>query len=174
MKIAITDVETTGLLAEKHEIIEIGTVIFDDQTFEILDTIDVKIKPEHIEDADPIALQVNGYNIDDWKDAVPLSDAMRIYSEKTSGCMFCAHNMIFDFGFMEQAFKKVGLENKFDKHRIDIFTLAWSKIPHDKIPKWSLKTICEYLEIPPEPVVHRGINGAMAEYQVYKKLMQKI
>lgn len=172
MRIAITDVETSGLYADKHEIVEIGLVVFDDQTFEILDTMDVKVKPEHPEDFDPKALQVNGYNEEDWKDSIPLPDAMKVFIEKTEGCMFCAHNMIFDFGFIEQALKKSGLENKFDKHRIDIFTLAWSKIPHNKMTKWSLKTICEYLQIPPEPAVHRGINGAMVEYEVYKKLMQ--
>lgn len=172
MKIAITDVETSGMDPVKNEIVEIGLVVFDDQTFEILDTMDVKVKPEHPENFDAIAKQINGYNENDWKDALPLSEAIKVFVQKTEGCMFCAHNMTFDFGFIEQAFKKNGLQNKFDKHQIDIFTLAWAKIPHDKMPKWSLKTICQYLEIPPEPAVHRGINGAMTEYEVYKKLMQ--
>ncbi len=172
MKIAITDVETSGLDATKNEIVEIGLVVFDDQTFEILDTLDIKVKPEHPENFDEIAKKVNGYNEADWKDAVSLEEAMKIYLQKTEGCMFCAHNMIFDFAFIFEAFKKTGMQNKFDKHMIDMFTLAWSKIPHNKMQKWSLKTICEYLEIPPEPDVHRGINGAMREFEVYKKLMQ--
>lgn len=172
MKIAITDLETSGLYSDKHEIVEIGLVVFNDETFEILDTMDIKVKPEHPENFDPIAKQVNGYNDEDWKDAIALSQAMQMYLQKTEGCMFCAHNMIFDFSFIDEALKKTGLLHKFDKHRIDLFTLAWSKIPHDKMPKWSLKTICEYLEIPPEPSVHRAINGAMAEYEVYKKLMK--
>jgi len=154
-----------------HEIIEIGLVVFDDQNFEILDTLDIKIKPEHPENFDPMAKQINGYKEEDWKEAVSLEKAMKLYADKTLGTMFCAHNAMFDYGFITKAFGKCGIKNYFDKHTIDIFTLAWSKIPHDKIEKWSLKTICQYLNIPPEPIIHRGINGAMAEYEVYKKLM---
>ncbi len=172
MKIAITDIETSGLDVDVHEIIEIGLVVFDDETFEILDTMNVKVKPEHPEIFDPIAKQVNGYNDEDWKDAIPLADALKIFVSKTVGCRFCAHNMILDFSFIEKSLKRFGIENTMDYHKIDILSLAWAKIPHDKMPRWSLKTICQYLEIPPEPAVHRGINGAMAEYEVYKKLMQ--
>lgn len=172
MKIAIVDVETTGLDIGTHEIIEIGAIVFDDKDFKIIDTVDLKVKPEHPENSDPKALVVNGYNETDWQDAIPLSDAMKIFVEKTNGAMFCAHNMAFDYHFINIALKKCGIENKMDYHNIDIFTLAWAKIPHEKIHRWGLKTICEYLEIPPEPAVHRGINGAMAEYEVYKKLMQ--
>jgi DNA polymerase III alpha subunit (gram-positive type) len=172
MKIAITDVETTGLDSDINEIIEIGLVIFDDQTFEILDTLDVKVKPEHPEIFDPGAKQINGYDEKDWQEAMSLEQAIKIYADKTAGTMFCAHNMVFDHTFITKALNKFNLVNNFDWHMVDIFTLAWAKIPHDKMTKWSLKTICEYLEIPPEPTVHRGINGAMVEFEVYKKLMK--
>lgn len=172
MKIAVIDLETTGLDVDTNEIIEIGGVIFDDTDFKIIDTIDLKVKPEHPEIHHPKAYEVNGYNEADWKDALPLYEAMKIFKEKTEGCMFCAHNIAYDYNFVQKAFAKTGLENKMDYHNIDIFTLAWAKIPHDEMPRWGLKAICEYLQIPPEPAIHRGINGAMAEYEVYKKLMQ--
>ncbi len=134
--------------------------------------MDVKVKPEHPEIFDPIAKQINGYNEKDWQEAISLEEAIKTYTDKTSGAIFCAHNMIFDYAFITKAIKKYNMVSNFDRHMVDIFTLAWAKIPHDKMIKWSLKTICEYLEIPPEPAIHRGINGAMAEYEVYKKLMQ--
>lgn len=172
MKIAITDVETTGLDANINEIIEIGLVVFDDQTFEILDTLDIKIKPEHPETFDPIAKKVNGYNEKLWENSVSLEEAMKIYVSKTNDAMFCAHNVTFDYNFITKALEKSKMTNSFfNYYTIDTYSLAWSKIPHDKIESWSLKSICEYLEIAPEPEVHRGINGAMVEYEVYKKLM---
>ncbi|MES3005242.1 MAG: 3'-5' exonuclease [Patescibacteria group bacterium] len=172
MKIAITDLETSGLDEQTHEILEIGLVVFDSNTFEILDTLDIKIKPEYPERFDPEAIRINGYNENEWKHAVSLKTAMHLYSEKTSDAIFCAHNMIFDFKFIKKAFEKTSLPIPFNRHSIDIFTLAWAKISHDDTTRWSLKAICEYLNIPPEPSTHRAFNGAMAEYQVYKKLMQ--
>ena len=125
--IAITDVETTGLDFAIQEIVEIGLVVIDQQTLEILNTLDVKVKPEHIETADDFALKVNGYNKTDWKDAITLKEAMSIYGEKTKGAIFCAHNVTFDWSFIFEVFKKTGVKNQMDHHRIDLFTMIWMK-----------------------------------------------
>ena len=60
--LAFIDVETTGFDPETQEIIELGVVIArptgdDAMDYEIVDEIDLKIKPEHIETADPQALR---------------------------------------------------------------------------------------------------------------------
>jgi DNA polymerase III alpha subunit (gram-positive type) len=172
MKIAITDVETTGLDCNFHEIIEIGAVIFDSETFEIEEEINIKVSPQFPDRIDPAAQAVNGYNEKDWLYSPSLLEAMEFYQLKTDGCMFSAHNMIFDYGFIQAAFKKVGLEDKFLRHKIDLLTLAWAKIPHHKMRGWSLKKVCEALDIAPEPDIHRAVNGAMSGYLIYKKLMQ--
>ena len=169
MKIALTDVETTGLDSKKHEILEIGLVVFDSEPlFEIYDTLDIKVKPEHIETAEPKALEINGYNKADWEEALPLKEAMELYWDKAQGCMFASHNVAFDYSFIGPCPHRFDTSNY---HKLDTFTLAWIKIPHDKIKRWNLKSICEYLEIEPEPAVHRGINGAQAAYNVYTRLM---
>jgi len=59
-----------------------------------------------------------------------------------------------------------------DYHRLDLLSIAWTKSLKDK-EKWSLKTACEIFNIPPEPEVHRAINGAMTAYQLFKKLNNK-
>lgn len=170
MKIAMTDAETTGLDPRKHEIIEIGLVVFESEApFTIMDTLDIKVKPEHIETASPEALRINGYKEEDWKDAVSIDEAMEMYRSKARGCIFAAHNVIFDYSFIGPAPKKF---DDFDRHKIDTFSLAWAKIPHDKMKYWSLKSICEYLNISPEPEIHRAINGAMSAYRVYVELMR--
>jgi len=58
MKIAVTDVKTSGLDADIHKIIEIGLVVFANHTFEILDTMSVKVTPEHPEICHPKAYEV--------------------------------------------------------------------------------------------------------------------
>lgn len=172
MMIALTDLETTGLNPLNHEIIEIGCVIFDNSTFEIHAKLNFKVKPENIAGADPKALQVNGYNEKDWEDGMTLFQALNFYSQATEKCTFMAHNAMFDWSFIDVAFTKEGISHQLNKHKIDTVSVAWSKIPHNKVFGWSLKTLCSYFGIPPEPEVHRAINGAMQTYEVYKKLMQ--
>lgn len=170
-KIAIIDVETSGLEATHHEILEVGMVVFDLDTFSITDLYESKVRPERIEDAEPRALEVNGYDHEEWEGAPSLHEVMMQLYERTQDTTFCAHNMIFDWSFLQAAEKKTGIILPFGRHKIDLLTLAWGKLPHDKVHAWSLKTICTYLHILPEPKRHRALNGALAEYAVFTKLM---
>lgn len=171
MKIAFTDVETSGLNPSLHEIVSIGCVIFDHNTFEISDQFEFKTHINHPEQGSNEAFRVNGYNEKEWKDAVSLDIAMMEYRYRTKDCMFAAHNVVFDYSFIKEAFNRCGMAMTFSRHKIDLFTLAWAKIPSSAMEKWSLKAICEKIGIEPEPEVHTALNGAMKGYEVYKKLM---
>jgi len=169
--IAMTDVETGGLDPKVDEILGIGLVVFESEPpFKVLDTLDIKVKPEHIETASPQALAINGYNEKDWEAAIPLGGAMDLYRSKARGSMFAAHNVTFDWGFIGDSKRKF---DDFDRHKIDTLSLAWGIIPHDKIKSWSLKGICEYLGIEPEPQIHNALTGATKAYEVYVKLMDR-
>lgn len=171
MKIALVDIETTGLDSTLHEIIEIGCIIFDHATFQVYGQMNFKVRPEHLQDAHPKALEINGYNKKEWKDAISLSEALMFFAKATEGCTFMAHNAMFDWSFIDFNLQKQKIPHSINKHKIDTVSIAWAKIPHDKVSSWSLKTLCSYFGIPPEPKIHRAINGAECAYQVYKKLM---
>lgn len=174
MKLAIIDLETTGLDPTTNEIIEIGLVVCDSHTFEVLDTWDIKVKPERPEDGHPDAYKVNGYNEEDWKEAVPLATALDWLSRKTRSMTMMAYNVSFDYGFLQAAFKKEGMKDPMNYHRLDLLTLAWANIPHSKMQSWSLKSVCSYLRIVPEAAIHRGAAGAGKAYEVYKALMSPV
>ena len=169
--LAITDVETTGLHPDKHEIIEIGLVLADQKNGNILDTLDIKIKPSHIETASPRALEINGYKPEDWTRAISLQTAMKKYATKAKNGLFCAHNITFDWGFIEKAFQTTGASHSMDYHRIDLLTIAWRELGPKGLDRLNLNSIAEFLGVPPEPKVHRGINGAMTEYLILKKIL---
>ena len=65
---AFIDIETTGLNLLAHEIIEIGCVLATPK-LKVIEEFELKIKPKHIENSDPVALKVNHYNEKDWEDA---------------------------------------------------------------------------------------------------------
>lgn len=171
--LAITDVETTGINPDKHEIIEIGLLVVRQADFKIIDKLDIKVRPENIEDAMPAALKVNGYREEEWKDAVSLYAAMEKYREKVEDAVFLAHPLTFDWGFIDRAFKKTKIENPMDYHQLDIFSMAWMLLyEDDKLPKVTLTELARYFNIPPEPTPHRAINGARIAYDILKKLME--
>ncbi|MES2213458.1 MAG: 3'-5' exonuclease [Patescibacteria group bacterium] len=168
----MTDLETSGSVFSEHEILEIGLVVFDQNTFEILDTLNVKVKSEHIENAVSAALERNGYSEVDWKDAVSLAEAVKIYAEKTKGAIFCAFNTTFDWGFMNEAFRKTKVKDEMDYHRLDLLSIAWER-GLKRQESWSLKKTCEIFDVPPEPDPHSTLNGAMVAYELFKKLELK-
>ena len=171
--IAITDVETTGLDVRRHEIIEIGLVVIDQKTFEIKDTLDIKVAPSHIETSDPKSSLVTGYRPDHWGGAVSLKEAMTQYAAKTQGALFAAWNVAFDWQFIEEAFRATGVRNGMDYHLVDVPSIAWSLLRGKGLGTFRLEKVCEFLGIPPEPSPHRGINGAMKAYEVLKRLLAR-
>ena len=172
--ISMVDVETTGLDAQKHEIIEVGLVEFEDQApFKIIRTLDLKVKPEHPETGEAKAFEVNGYTEEEWKDAESLVEVLHQVGEVDHRSTLMSYNISFDWAFLEAAYKKAKMRSLFDYHRLDLFTIAWMGIPHEEIANWKLKTVCEKLGIAPEPDIHRALNGAMAGYDVYRSLCEK-
>lgn len=169
--IAFTDLEMSGLDPKKHEIIEMGLILADAQTLEILERLNLKIQPEDLASADPASLVFNGYSNEEWTDAVSLKDAMTEYARLTQGALFAAWNSPYDWSFIVQAFYKTGLQNSMDYHTLDVFTAGYEKLAHNPdVEVFKLSGLCKYFGIPKEPMPHRAINGAERAYEVYKKL----
>jgi len=174
--LAFIDVETTGFDPETQEIIELGVVIArptgdDAMDYEIVDEIDLKIKPEHIETADPQALRVNGYDESAWIFAHSLEEAMKVFSEKTEGCIFVAHNLAFDYLFIDKAFQKTGVENKLFYAKMDTISIAFAKLHKKKdIDKFRLSKLCEYFGVENNKA-HTALSDARATFEVFQHLM---
>jgi len=167
---AFIDIETTGLNLLKNEIIEIGCVVTT-PTLEIIEEFELKVKPEHIENADPIALKVNHYNKEEWESAVSLEKAMRILNEKVKDCIMVGHNISFDAGFLEYAFNKTKTVNTMHYHKLDTISVAWAKLHNDpSLEHLSLHEMCTRFGIKNERA-HSALPDARATFELYKKLI---
>lgn len=167
--LAIVDVETSGDDELKHEILEIGLVVVRQKDLEVISSGNWLVRPHHIENAIPAALERNGYNERDRRDARELTEAMPLFSEKTKDAVFTSFNVSFDWAFIKNAFRMTGAPNLMDYHRLDILTLAWAAAG-DKLERFNLKAVSEYFNVPHEPDPHRGINGAETALAVLKKI----
>lgn len=169
--LAFIDIETTGLSLTKNEIIEIGCVITS-PLLEKIEEFEIKIKPERIEEADPVAIKINRYNEEDWKDALPLKEALLIFLAKVKDCIMVGHNVSFDVSFLEYSFNKLGMTNSLHYHRLDTVSIAWAKLHKEPdLEHFSLRELGERFEIRNEKA-HSALPDARATFLLYKKLME--
>ena len=178
--LAFIDVETTGLDPERHEIIEIGCIVAKQvpssngrgATLEILEEFESKVKPEHLETAEPEALRVNGYNSGDWLFAPDLTQVMKTVAEITPGANIIGQNVFFDWQFVDRAFKKTGVQNRMHYHRLDLMSMVFAKCYHDeRLQRFNLGSLCEYFGVKND-AAHTALADIRATVEVYKKLLE--
>ncbi|HEV7424245.1 MAG TPA: 3'-5' exonuclease [Candidatus Paceibacterota bacterium] len=168
--LAFIDIETTGLDVWKHEIIEIGAVITTPD-LEVIEEFELKIKPEHIENADPTSMKINHYDPKDWVGARTLKDAMVIFTDKVKDAIMVGQNVAFDSGFLEHAYAKTNISNTMHYHKFDTISIAWAKLHREPdLEHFSLRELCLRFGIENKSP-HTGLGDARATYELYKKLM---
>jgi len=161
------DVETTGLDPQVQEIIEFAAVR--DDTGESFET---KIKPSRIETASEYALKLNGYNEEDWANAPTMAEILPHIVEFLEGVVIAGQNPRFDASFINAASKEHGIDLRVDYHVIDVATLTYEHLFPCGIESLSLKNVCEFLGVAPEPSVHRALNGALTAQRIYHILLR--
>ena len=98
--LAFVDIETTGLNLIENEIIQIGCVVTD-ISLKVIEEFEIKIKPKHIETSDPVSLKISHYDPEEWKEAVNLKQAIKIFADKTENTIMVGHNISFDASFLD-------------------------------------------------------------------------
>lgn len=174
--LAFVDLETTGLDPEIHEIIEIAFILARQPDLVVLEVWDRRVRPQHIQTADPTALRVNGYRPEAWQDSIPLSEALVIFRESVRDAIVITYRSCFDVPFLVQGLKDAGLvqdgDDPFGYYVLDVLSMAWQGL-YGFIPQFRQKVVAEYLSIAPEPEPHTALNGAQSAFQIYRKLMME-
>ena len=116
------------------------------------------------------ALDVIDYSPRAWANAVDLETALTAYTKKASDAVFCSYNVFLTYSFLDAGFKSAGVEDPTDYHRLDLFTLAWSRLGMASL---SFDQICRKLNIPPEPKPHRASTGAAKQLAVLRALLYR-
>jgi len=177
--LAFIDTETTGL-GINNELIEMAVVRVEPNNFKILEEWEIKIKPQHLELADPEALKLNHYNEDDWQKAADLETALKIFLEKTSNTILVGDNLSFDWFFIHKALAECNLQSTFDYRKLvssyyykglDIFSLAWQKLrKSSEFQRLSLSELANRFNIKQEKA-HSALDDARTTYKIFLKLL---
>jgi DNA polymerase III epsilon subunit-like protein len=169
--LAFVDTETTGVALD-HELLEIGVVRVNPFNFSVIDEWEAKIKPFNLANADPEAFKINGYNEEDWKNAISEEEAMKKFLEKTEGTMLCGHNIVFDWYYIHKALLRYKLSPTFFYKSLDTFAMAWTKLRNEtSLKAFSLKELSLYYGINQDKP-HTALDDAKTTYKVFLELIK--
>ena len=165
----VLDLETTGVSSSNDSIIEIGAVIFNKETFEIINTFRQIVIPEH------------GY--DRWYDGgkltkefvkengIPLKDAMEKFHAFIGDVAlvdFHTYNAPFDRKFFEKAIAKYPCE--YLSNWTCILQKARKHLPVIKSHK--LEDVCKHYGISTEEA-HRALDDCLNALEVLERRAQE-
>ncbi len=162
-KYVVVDVETTGLSAEEHEIIEIGAIIVNNQQIEAKFHSLVRAK----ESISQVIAALTGLTDDILqREGRELAEITKEFLVFAGDLPVVSHNADFDYGFLRAACESCRLP-LFSNQRID--TLALAKRLVDDVQNYKLKTLLTHFGIEASGA-HRSLDDCFSTKQLYEKL----
>jgi len=176
--LAIVDVETTGLFAGYHEMIDLGLVMTD-LDGRVVDSLFIHIQPDHPERLSEGARRVNGFDAAKWRQMHALAkgaavDSIISFHRRVAGdkpVLLVAFNSQFDAAFLDHLFRSRGTTWRTLYHYfvLDIPSMAWALGYRDLTGA----ALAKRLGVADEPRVadeHTGLTGAMLNVRIYQAL----
>jgi DNA polymerase-3 subunit epsilon len=159
-KLAFVDVETSGGSATHDRIIEIGILRVEDG--EVVRTYKTLVNGQTYVPA--FIQQMTGIRESDLQEAPTFRDIMQEVYEILDGCVFVAHNVRFDYGFVRNEFRRYG--HTFTSRLLCTAKLSRALFPHHT--RHNLDIIMERFGITCENR-HRAFDDALAMWEFYRK-----
>jgi DNA polymerase-3 subunit epsilon len=149
--LAIIDVETTGASPVYDRILEIAIIRIEQG--KVTETFTSVIDPEkHIPDT---IMSLTGITEGELKRAPTFSDISHDVHNLIAGCILVAHNVRFDYGFVKNEFKRLGV-----KYTAECFcTVKLSRALFPEYSKHDLSTIIDRFDFDC-PARHRALADA--------------
>lgn len=178
----ILDIEASGTNYEKHSIVSIGALDFNNPDNRFYGECRIW-EGAHIMEG---ALEVNGYTEAQITDSTKKSEAELInefllWSEGLTDRTLAGQNVSFDRDMARAATSRAGLNWNLAYRTLDTHTMCWMHMvkagltpPLDEEHRRSaldLDAILNYCGIPDEPDPHYALTGAMCHAEVASRLL---
>ena len=178
----IIDVEASGTNYEKHSIVSLGALDFDNPTDRLY--LECRIwDGAHIMEE---ALGINGYTEDQINDPMKMTEAELVkafleWSQHMGDRTLVGQNVSFDRDMVKTASGRAGIPWDLAHRTIDTHSLCWMHMvkrgltpPIDSQHRRSalnLDAIMNYCGIPDEPEPHNALTGALSHAEVTSRLL---
>lgn len=190
MRAIVVDVETGGLNASEHPIIQIAAIGIDLDLLTPIERFERKIVFRK-EKAEAKALSLNSYNEAEWKRSAvhpvkaceEFTDFVKSFSDITkrsertgreySVALPVAYNARFDVDFISKWYGRLGKFCPIEWHGLCVLErLKWHVYESrlDPPKDWKLPTVCEWLGIE-TPNSHDAMGDVVSCLEVYKRII---
>lgn len=160
----IYDIESTGLSANYHEIIEIGAV-------KMVKGIEIDRFSELIKPSRPIPrkiTEITSISDEDVEHARSIDEVLPEFVAFIDGAILVAHNATFDNSLVYHQMKRLGL---FEQEFPTIDTLQFARVAYnEKIKLFGLKYVAKALRVELEQH-HRALSDAKTTANIFRKML---
>jgi DNA polymerase-3 subunit epsilon len=156
---AVVDIETTGGRASTHKITEIGIVKM--VNGEVVDQWQTLLNPQRRIPA--MITSLTGITNDMVASAPLFADIANELESFTENCIFVAHNVNFDYGFIREEFARLNRTYK----RPKLCTVQQMRKHYKGLPSYSLANLTRHFEIGMDRH-HRALSDAVAASELLK------
>jgi len=176
MILTVFDTETSGLNPDKHEILEAALLVLvldRDGNHYILKEKEYKIKPERLHLASTKALEINGYNDEDWVDAKSFSEVveeMRPIIEESD--VFLGQNLIFDMRFMDENCKRHNIKCPEFPAYIDTKQMADKLVSAEWLKRSGMDYLVEHYNVEVRGRAHTALVDCWRTFKVWENLLK--
>ena len=178
MRITVFDTETTGLNHNRHEIIELAYVSYDCSDYGdryVHDKFESKVKPQNIQNAEPEALAVNGYQENSWKNAPDFKEIHEVVCKAfEESDLLLGQNLIFDLRFFKQMCKRDNLPVPNFPPYLDSKAVADRLVKEGWLERSSMDYLCEHYKIESNGRAHTALVDCERTIKVWDKLINDI
>jgi len=161
---AIVDLETTGGMAKRDKITEIGIVLLEGDA--IIDKYSTLVNPGR--SIPPHITNITGITDDMVADAPQFYEVAKKVVELTEGAVFVAHNVRFDYSFLREEFGNLGYT--FSKRQLCTVRLSRKAFPG--LRSYSLGNLIKHFGITVS-ARHRALDDAMATTIILQKILSQ-
>lgn len=161
-KFAIIDIETTGGIARRDKITEIGVIII--QNNEIVDQFETLLNPER--SIPPEITRMTGITNEMVSSAPKFYEVAKTLTLLTTDCIFVAHNVSFDYGFIKEEFAQLG----YSYNRKKLCTLQMARRQFKGLSSYSLGNLIKHFNIE-VTARHRAMEDCKATVELFLLLL---
>ena len=161
-RFAVVDLETTGNFASGHRIVEVGIVLMDGT--KKVDEYHTLIDPGR--DVPGFITGLTGIRRAMLEEAPYFEDVADEIEELTRDRVFVAHNVNFDYSFMQREMELCG--KPFDRRRL--CTMRAARSVFSGVGSYGLKALCTHFDIEREHE-HRALSDAQAAAEILRRAL---
>ncbi len=161
---AIVDLETTGGMAKRDKITEIGIVLYDGK--EIIKTYQTLVNPGR--SIPPEITRITSITNEMVADAPFFYEVAKDVVELTEGAIFVAHNVRFDYSFLKEEFASLG----YTYTKRQLCTVRLSRKAFPGLKSYSLGNLIRHFDIKVS-ARHRALDDAMATTELLKNILSQ-